>query len=1081
MAFAELSAGIYLGSLLASSGIDEPSAVPAGDVAGGQSRQVVTNISQFRALPSQDFLRGCPFHLTGIVTLVDTNRSLVVLQDGTGSVAVNLKKEMGSLMTGELVSLQADGSSPYVAGFPDFPYRPSGSDLRSSFEAPSNWGDNHLTRMRGYLHPPVTGEYTFWIASDNSSELWLSSDEDPANVRKIAYVRQGDWVNSREWSRYASQRSETIVLRDRQAYYIEAFQEQLKVDDNLAVAWQVAGLKQSVIDGRYLSPCVDVQNQKPLAGTRSLLREYWTNYSAGSLMGLTGPRSYESALAAKEVQVTVLGPGTWPEPHRITLDRPLSPEDQYRWVEAEGTVSFKGTGDDTATLELTDGQERVQVRAPAWNAHWPRLAQNWRVRVRGVCEGVRNANGELMPGFIWAAAEANISFIEPPKTNAPSVAILSPRHFTATSGFTNRAWGGFLSARGVVTFNDRVLGRDCLYIQDDTTGIFISQADRHLGDELHVGQWVELGGGVQPGRYAPNLHPMVVNVLGWRPMPEPATEFVEVPVMASRDGQWTEIEGVVRSVNADGTMVLMGSRGPVAIWVGRVATNVLSRYVDCTVRLRGVLSLTMRDGPMLLAPSAGFVEVEEETTTDPFTIPSCSIGAVEDGGAPGGWVHRVKVAGEVTCVNGRLIFVQDASGGGRVETPENRAVRMGDWVEAVGFPEVSGSSVVLRESLLRRCAAGTPAKPRKTDPAEAMMEKCDGILVECEATLLAQKSRGGNPVLELQEGQRVFEAVLAATGEKLPFYASGSTLRITGVCEVELLPAGAGARAGAETIRAASVQIRMRSPADVVLVKGPPLWNWKEAVALSGLLLAVVLGALFRIYLLRRRFERQQAARLAFSQQVLQSQEIERHRIAANLHDSLGQSLLIIKNQARMAMQPVTDESVQRRLDEISGVASQAIKEVRQITHDLRPYQLDTLGLTQAIRAVIQRVAENSPILFESHVDDIDGLMNPDSEIHVYRIVQECLNNIVKHSAAVGATVVVRKETGAISLSIRDNGRGFEVGLINSTGLHDAGFGLSGISERARILGGKLAVDSEPGRGTHVTVSIPLSALKHET
>src|SRR5262249_14942886 len=200
------------------------------------------------------------------------------------------------------------------------------------------------------------------------------------------------------------------------------------------------------------------------------------------------------------------------------------------------------------------------------------------------------------------------------------------------------------------------------------------------------------------------------------------------------------------------------------------------------------------------------------------------------------------------------------------------------------------------------------------------------------------------------------------------------------------------------------LRVWLRSPADVVLLRGPPWWTLKRTAMLIGTLLTVLMGALLWVHLLRRRLERQQTARLVFARQVLQGLESERRRIAANLHDSLGQNLLVIKNQVRLAMQTTTDESALRlRLDEISGVASKSIEEARQTTHGLRPYQLDRLGLTQAIRATVSRAAEGGSISFASHTDDIDGIFDQESEIHVYRIVQEAVNNVVKHSAATEA------------------------------------------------------------------------------
>ena len=203
-------------------------------------------------MPREVFLGRCAFQLDGVVTLVDTNRDLMVLQDETGAVALNPKAGVRGMdvQVGHRISLEGSRCFPYVVGFPHYPYRPSGWELRSSFEAPAGWGNYYLTRMRGDLHPPVTGEYTFWIASDNSSELWLSSDADPTKVKKIAFLSRYSWVAPHEWSHYPWQRSENIFLHAGQTYYLEAFQEQTAGGDHLAVAWKGPSVNQSVIADR---------------------------------------------------------------------------------------------------------------------------------------------------------------------------------------------------------------------------------------------------------------------------------------------------------------------------------------------------------------------------------------------------------------------------------------------------------------------------------------------------------------------------------------------------------------------------------------------------------------------------------------------------------------------------------------------------------------------------------------------------------------------------------------------------------------------------------------------------------------
>src|SRR6185369_2091484 len=249
-----------------------------------------------------------------------------------------------------------------------------------------------------------------------------------------------------------------------------------------------------------------------------------------------------------------------------------------------------------------------------------------------------------------------------------------------------------------------------------------------------------------------------------------------------------------------------------------------------------------------------------------------------------------------------------------------------------------------------------------------------GTLVSLEAVILTQKSKGDYQILDLQEGQHFFEAILSANIGQLPVFESGSRLGIIGVLDQAGLVSEkpTGARDLSE-----SVKILLPSPQNIVLLRGAPWLTRKGFALLAGILTTVTTAGLLIIYILRRRLERQRLAKFIFSRQILQSQEEERRRIAVNLHDTLGQNLLFIKNQSKLAMQLPANESVIRhRLSEISEVTINAIEEVRQITRNLRPYQLDRLGLTHAIRAIIKQVSENSSILFASHVDEIDEIFD---------------------------------------------------------------------------------------------------------
>jgi hypothetical protein len=136
----------------------------------------------------------------------------------------------------------------------NYPNNPSGSGQLSSLEAPTNWADNYGTRIRGYIHPAASGSYTFWVAGDDNTELYLSTSDNPASATRIAYVN--GWTNSREWNKYSTQQSATINLVAGQKYYIEVLHKEATGGDNIAVAWQGPGITQQVIAGTYLSPFV---------------------------------------------------------------------------------------------------------------------------------------------------------------------------------------------------------------------------------------------------------------------------------------------------------------------------------------------------------------------------------------------------------------------------------------------------------------------------------------------------------------------------------------------------------------------------------------------------------------------------------------------------------------------------------------------------------------------------------------------------------------------------------------------------------------------------------------------------------
>jgi ligand-binding sensor domain-containing protein/signal transduction histidine kinase len=257
----------------------------------------------------------------------------------------------------------------------------------------------------------------------------------------------------------------------------------------------------------------------------------------------------------------------------------------------------------------------------------------------------------------------------------------------------------------------------------------------------------------------------------------------------------------------------------------------------------------------------------------------------------------------------------------------------------------------------------------------------------------------------------------------------------------------------------------------------PPYYRtgWFLTLTALGMIAILSAGYHYRIGQLTRARVVQQT----FSRQLIASQEGERKRIAAELHDSLGQRLIIIKNMALLFLNaPESTREARQQIEEISTEASQAIGEVKEIAYNLRPYQLDRIGLTKAVEAIVRSASAASTIAFSVEIDDIDDVFPKDSEINFYRIVQESLNNILKHSSAANASITIRRDQAHLSLTIHDDGKGWTLHGPQPDG-HPGGFGLVGISERAQLLGGTPRIQSAPGQGTTISMEVALRDGRH--
>ena len=273
----------------------------------------------------------------------------------------------------------------------------------------------------------------------------------------------------------------------------------------------------------------------------------------------------------------------------------------------------------------------------------------------------------------------------------------------------------------------------------------------------------------------------------------------------------------------------------------------------------------------------------------------------------------------------------------------------------------------------------------------------------------------------------------------------------------------------------------------VVRFQEPTLWEqYKWRIVVVGALLLLQTLLIAGLLVQRSRRARAEESR-RLSEQSLQKltgrllhlQDEERRRIAAELHDGLGQSLVIINNRALIGLRDGSDaERITEQLEEISFTATSALDTVREVAHNLRPHELEKLGLVQAIKSMVVNVSDSSSIHLSSELDELDGLLPLEAETSIYRIVQEGLNNIVKHADATEAQVIIKRLGSELLIKVADNGKGMSKRMTNGKVGNGSGVGLAGIAERVRMLGGSCMVDSTPGRGTVLTLSVRLPGVE---
>lgn len=240
--------------------------------------------------------------------------------------------------------------------------------------------------------------------------------------------------------------------------------------------------------------------------------------------------------------------------------------------------------------------------------------------------------------------------------------------------------------------------------------------------------------------------------------------------------------------------------------------------------------------------------------------------------------------------------------------------------------------------------------------------------------------------------------------------------------------------------------------------------------AIEAIVLSFALASKINFYKKEKELIQEHAYQQAvnFSRELINMQEAERKRIAAELHDSVGQKLILIKNKV-LRFTKAGSSGFQQNPEALAETVADAIQEIRSISYALRPYQIDLLGLTQSIKSLVSESMDTAGIQYKMEIDNIDTIRDPEIQINIYRIIQECINNICKHAQAQNTSVSVHKRDNTLDIRISDDGVGFDPDQVKT------GFGLRGIQERLHILSG--TIETIPGArgGSSHRIIIPIN------
>lgn len=774
------------------------------------------------------------------------------------------------------------------------------------------------------------------------------------------------------------------------------------------------------------------------------------------------------------VRVRVLGATAFPAARKIVPGQMLAEGEDYLWAQVEGVAEFVSENARGLELELSAATGTMQARLPERSGLSADGLLHRRVRARGVCKRVWTPDGENLAGVLLVPSAQHVELPGPRETSGEASGRAASLLTTAAAVHQlsrDEAGRGFPAhLRGVVTC--LLPERSAFTLQDGTRGLYVVDFSRNAAPE--IGEFLEVSGTTDPGLFAPIVNATAVRSLGAGRLPEPLRPTWDQLLNGSLDAQYVQLQGIVTAVQSNSlTLLTRNGRLKMDLRLNSPQTEALERYEDALVSIRGTLFaswdyLTHQVKVGEIRIYGATVSVDAPAPGDLFALPLQTIAQLQLFNPQADVVRRVKVAGQILHTRGAEHYLSDGSNGLRFIARKTPALRAGDHVEVVGFPEWSGVTPLLREAVVRKTGHAALPPPRELPPEQLIQGRYDATRVRVRGVLVNVRATGAEQVFEIQTGMRSFAARLSARGFTAP--PVGSTLELTGTYSGQ-----GGDKAMGQDI--SSFELLLGSPADVRILARPPWWTLRRLLVLVGALVCGLALTGLWITQLHRKVEQRTAeleVQIRERQRVEQQRlmEQERARVAQDLHDELGSGLTEISMlAARARSASATEERWKTHLEQMSAKARAMVTALDEIVWAMNPRH-DSLGsLVSYFCLYAERFLGLANIAWR--LEDTGALPEAQMDSHcrhqLFLAFKEALNNVVCHSGATEVRLSFACQNGRLRVVIADNGRG-----LPETGESEVHDGLGNLRARLARLNGSTEIQSRPGRGVTVTFSIPL-------